>query len=311
MLSRFKNCGGLCATGDRRTGRPKKLSERANPKAARMPGLTVAALVAAAALAVFAAGLSFACSPSAPHGWRPVWSDEFDYEGLPDQTRWSYDTDGNAWDWGNREAQFYTSREPANAYVSDGVLRITALRQQAGGKEYTSARLRTMGKGDWLYGRIDVRAKLPTGRGAWSAIWMLPTDWEYGGWPDSGEIDIMENVGFDGDTVVSTAHTRLHNHSNGTSFSGKLYLPTADSEFHVYTLEWDEDEWRSYVDGELYYTYTREDGGSAQWPFDKRFHLLLNLAVGGTWGGLDGIDEDAFPMTFTIDYVRVYERDGR
>lgn len=148
--------------------------------------------------------------------WKLVWDEEFDYTGLPDSTKWSYDTAGNAWGWGNHEAQYYTVAWPENARVEGGVLKITALKEAMGGKEYTSARLLTKGKGDWLYGRFEIRAKLPTGRGAWPAIWMLPTDWEYGGWPASGEIDIMENVGFDPDTIVASAHTQSYYHSIGT-----------------------------------------------------------------------------------------------
>ena len=126
-----------------------------------------------------------------------VWSDEFDKNGLPDASRWSYDIDGNATGWGNNEAQYYTSNRLSNSEVKDGNLYITALKEDMGGKKYTSARLITKSKGDWLYGKVEVRAIIPDGRGMWPAIWMLPTDWEYGGWPSSGEIDIMENVGYD------------------------------------------------------------------------------------------------------------------
>ena len=148
--------------------------------------------------------------------WELVWDEEFDYEGLPDSTKWSYDTDGNEYGWGNNEAQFYTKGRKENAWVSDGVLTITARKENMEGKKYTSARLRTKGKGDWLYGRFEIRAQVPTGKGTWPAIWMLPTDWAYGGWPASGEIDIMENVGYDPDTIVGSAHTKLYNHVMGT-----------------------------------------------------------------------------------------------
>ena len=126
--------------------------------------------------------------------WELVWNDEFEYEGLPDSAKWSYDVEGNSWGWGNNEAQHYTANDTSNAYVENGVLTITAKIDSVGGKRYTSARLITKDKGDWLYGRFEINAKLPTGVGTWAAIWMLPTDWEYGGWPASGEIDIMENV---------------------------------------------------------------------------------------------------------------------
>ena len=241
-------------------------------------------------------------------GWSLVWSDEFDYEGLPDSSKWSYDTEGNTSGWGNNEAQYYTEADVDNACVSDGTLKIIARQEKIGGKEYSSARLITKGKGDWLYGKVDVRAKLPTGRGTWPAIWMLPTDWEYGQWPDSGEIDIMENVGYEPEEIVSTAHCEKYNHMIGTQFSGRIDVADCFSEFHNYTLEWDEYSWRAYVDGKLIYTFRNDGKGFEGWPFDKRFHLLLNLAIGGNWGGKMGIDPTGFPKVFEIDYVRVYQR---
>ncbi len=240
--------------------------------------------------------------------WQMVWNDEFNYKGLPDTTKWSYDTGGNSWGWGNNEAQHYTAFDPDNAYVDDGKLTITARIDSMGGKRYTSARIRTKGKGDWLYGRFEIRAKLPAGVGTWSAIWMLPSDNVYGGWPASGEIDIMENVGYDPDNIVSTAHTKSYNHVQGTQTSGYLEVPTCHSDFHLYALEWEENEYRVYVDDHLHYTFKNEGTGSAEWPFDQRFHLLLNLAIGGNWGGQKGIDDTLFPHHFLIDYVRVYQK---
>lgn len=240
--------------------------------------------------------------------WELIWDEEFDYEGLPDSTKWSYDTQGNATGWGNNEAQYYTIADSSNAYVKDGILTITALKQPMGGKEYTSARLITKGKGDWLYGRFETRAKLPSGLGTWPAIWMLSTDWEYGGWPASGEIDIMENVGYDPDTIVGTAHTESYNHVLGTQKTAKIYYPDSYKTYHTYVLEWEPDEYRLYVDDVLYFTFKNEKTGFKEWPFDKRFHLLLNLAVGGNWGGMKGIDDTLFPHKFEIDYVRVYQK---
>ncbi len=242
--------------------------------------------------------------------WKLIWSDEFNYKGLPDQTKWSYDTAGNADGWGNNEAQFYTAECAENAFVDHGILTITALKKQTGGKEYTSARLVTKGKGDWLYGRVEVRAKIPASRGTWPAIWMLPTDWEYGGWPASGEIDIMENVGYDKDIIVGSAHTKRYNHVIGTQKNNRIFCPDSYKDFQVYALEWDEKEYRLYVNDNLYFTFKKEAGGSEVWPFDKRFHLILNLAIGGNWGGLKGIDDSAFPNKFEIDYVRVYQKVG-
>jgi len=240
--------------------------------------------------------------------WKLVWSDEFDYSGLPDESKWSYDTVGNKTGWGNNEAQFYTVEELKNSSVSDGTLKITALIDSVNGKRYSSARLITKGKGDWLYGKFEIRAKLPTGNGTWPAIWMLPTDKEYGSWPNSGEIDIMENVGFNPDTVLATAHTKAYNHMIGTQVSGKLYVPTSYKDFHIYALEWDNNEWRSYVDGEHYYTHKNDSSGFAVWPFDKKFHLILNLAIGGNWGGIKGVDDSSFPKVLEVDYVRVYTK---
>ncbi len=238
--------------------------------------------------------------------WELVWNDEFDYSGLPDPAKWSYDTEGNASGWGNNEAQHYTVADSANAYVDEGVLTITARIDSMGGKRYTSARLITKGKGDWLYGRFEIRAQLPTGLGTWPAIWMLSTDWAYGGWPASGEIDIMENVGYDPDTIVGSAHTQSYNHVKGTHKNAKIYCPDSYRTFHVYALEWEKEEYRLYVDDTHFFTFKNEGTGPDEWPFDKPFHLLLNLAVGGNWGGQKGIDDALFPHHFRIDYVRVY-----
>ena len=247
-------------------------------------------------------------APMDKGGWKLIWSEEFDYTGFPDSTKWSYDTEGNVYQWGNNEAQYYTSGRKENAWVSDGVLRITALKEPMEGRSYTSARLITKGKGDWLYGRFEIRAKLPTGRGTWPAIWMLPTDWEYGDWPKSGEIDIMENVGYAPDTIVGSSHTEKYNHAIGTQKNAKIACPDCYKAFHVYALEWEEDEYRLYVDDQLYFTFKNEGTGYEVWPYDKRFHILLNLAIGGNWGGQKGIDDSLFPHVFEIDYVRVYKK---
>lgn len=240
--------------------------------------------------------------------WRLVWADEFNYIGLPDPTKWGYDTEGNSFGWGNNEKQFYTSADKRNAWVENGVLTITALKDSMEGKPYTSARLRTKGNGDWLYGRFEIRAKNPTGKGTWPAIWMLPTDWEYGRWPASGEIDIMENVGYDPDTIVGSAHTKKYNHVIGTQKNARIYCPTNYTNFHVYALEWEPDQYRLYIDNVHYFTFKNEGTGDDVWPFDKRFNIIINLAIGGNWGGMKGIDDSLFPLKFEIDYVRVYQR---
>lgn len=240
--------------------------------------------------------------------WELVWDEEFDYEGLPDTAKWSYDQRGNSFGWGNNEAQFYTNADSANAWVSGGILTITARKQDMEGKAYTSARLITKGKGDWLYGRFEIRAKLPTGRGTWPAIWMLPTDWAYGKWPASGEIDIMENVGYDPDTIVASAHTESYNHVFNTQKNARIEWPGAYNDFHTYSLEWEPDAYRIYLDHTHYFTFVNEGTGYKEWPFDKPFHLLLNLAIGGNWGGNQGIDDSLFPHKFEVDYVRVYKK---
>jgi beta-glucanase (GH16 family) len=237
-----------------------------------------------------------------------VWSDEFSYTGLPDSKKWSYDTDGNASGWGNNEAQYYTNGQLKNSEVKDGYLYINAIKENVEGKKYTSARLITKSKGDWLYGKVEIRAKLPDGKGMWPAIWMLPTDWFYGGWPASGEIDIMENVGYDPYKIVASAHTQSYNHVQGTQKNATINIPDCYTEFHNYILEWEANEYRVYVDDKLYFTFSNEGKGFPVWPFDKRFHLLLNVAVGGNWGGAQGIDDTIFPRTMVVDYVRVYQK---
>ncbi len=245
--------------------------------------------------------------PAAPE-YQLVWSDEFDYTGLPDSAKWSYDTQGNEYRWGNNELQYYTANRIENARVGDGKLTITAIREEMEGRNYTSARLITKGKGDWLYGRFEISAKLPTGRGMWPAIWMMPTKGEYGGWPDSGEIDIMENVGYDPDTIVGTVHTQAYNHSIGTQKGKRISIPDNHETFHLYAMEWEPEEMRIYVDSTLYFTYKNEGTGSATWPFDKPFYLLLNVAVGGNWGGSMGVNDSIFPQQMMVDYVRVYQK---
>ncbi len=237
-----------------------------------------------------------------------VWSDEFDYNGLPDSKKWGYDTDGNSSGWGNNELQYYTASRLKNAEVKDGHLYITAYKEDYEGFKYTSARLVTRQKGDWLYGRVEVKAKIPDGRGMWPAIWMLPTDWQYGGWPASGEIDIMESVGYDPYKIVGTVHTEAYNHTIGTQKGATTTVQTCYSDFHVYALEWEPAAIRIYVDDLNYFTFRNEGTGYKTWPFDKRFHLLLNVAVGGNWGGAQGVDDAIFPRTMVVDYVRIYQK---
>ncbi|MGQ1909536.1 glycoside hydrolase family 16 protein [Marinifilum sp. RC60d5] len=237
-----------------------------------------------------------------------VWSDEFDYSGLPDSTKWIYDTEGNDAGWGNQEAQYYTVAKKENAWVENGVLNITALKEQVKGKEYTSARLNS--KETWLHGRIEVRAKLPKGRGTWSAIWMMPKDWTFndGGWPRIGEIDIMEHVGHNLGTIHASAHSKDYQWQKDTQQTNTIQLPNVDEKFHSYILEWTPEIMKAYVDDQLYFEYKNEGLGLSKWPYIKPFYLILNLAVGGAWGGVEGIDDSAFPQTMEIDYVRIYQK---
>lgn len=231
-----------------------------------------------------------------------VWADEFDYDGLPDSTKWSYEVGGSGW--GNNELQYYTSKELKNASVASGKLTIAALLESFGGKSYTSARLVSKLKGDWLYGRIEISAKLPSGRGTWPAIWMMPTDSYYGGWPNSGEIDIMEHVGYDPYVVHANTHTNMYNGANGKGASLNVY--DAFDAFHVYSVDWSPTKMDFYVDDTKYFTLN-ETSDYKTWPFNKRFFLIMNIAVGGNWGGAQGVDNTIFPAKMDIDYVRVYK----
>ncbi len=240
----------------------------------------------------------------------PIWADEFDYFGMPDSTKWNYDLgDGcpSVCGWGNNEQQYYT-RDSKNVRVENDVLIIEAHKDSLQGKPYTSTRIVSRKKGDWLYGRIEVRAKLPRGKGTWPAIWMLSTDWSYGGWPISGEIDIMEHVGYDPGVIHGTLHSEKYNHIKQTQQEGVINIPDCQESFHVYAVDWRENEINFYVDDKLYHTVKRNpDDDHTGWPFDKRFHLIMNVAVGGNWGGKEGIDESIWPQKMEIDYVRVYE----
>lgn len=234
----------------------------------------------------------------------PTWSDEFDYTGLPATGKWDYDLGGSGW--GNNEKQYYTNTIN-NVSVGDGKLTITAKKENLGGMAYTSTRLVTRGKLDVLYGRIDVRAKLPTGRGTWPAIWMLPTDRSYGDWPKSGEIDIMEHVGYDQNTVHFSTHSEAYYFKINTQKTSKKLIPDASTAFHDYRVDWTPYAIRGYFDNALVFEFTNEGKTYKEWPFDKRFHILINLAVGGDWGGAQGIDDSIFPQKYEVEYVRYYK----
>ena len=262
------------------------------------------ALAGVAVPAVPAVAAEAGAAPRWSFGQTPVWQDEFDYEGAPDPGKWGYDLGGDGW--GNNELQYYTDK-PANAFVGDGLLTIVAHRQRVSRRnDYTSARLVSRGKGDFLYGRIEFRARLPVGRGTWGALWMLPTDNRYGGWPRSGEIDIMEHVGHDPGRVHVTVHTQAYNHKVGTQRGQATRVEGASQGFHRYRVDWTPERIEGFIDDVPAFAFANEGTGPDAWPFDQRFHLLMNLAVGGDWGGAEGVDAAAFPAWMEVDYVRVY-----
>jgi beta-glucanase (GH16 family) len=238
-----------------------------------------------------------------PAGWTLVFSDEFEGTGAPDPAKWGYEIGYIR----NHEAQYYTSR-PENVRTESGNLVIEGRKEASHGFAYTSASLNTLGRFEFLYGRVEVRAKLPTGSGAWPAIWMLGTNRAQVGWPTCGEIDIMENVGFDPPAIHGSVHTAAYNHAIGTQKTAVVTVAKPWEDFHVYALEWRPDRIDVFVDGQRYFTFRNEDAGSSTWPFDKPQYLLINLAIGGSWGGQKGIDDARFPHRFLIDYVRIYQR---
>lgn len=257
-----------------------------------------------------------------PREWQLVWSDEFDYEGRPDPDLWYLE------EWppfvANSEDQAYTVR-PRNVRVQDGLLVIEAHKESYKGADYTSARIRSVGKGDIFYGRVEARAKLPGGVGAWAAIWMLPrnpylysTNCEPGddihgaaacdAWPNSGEIDIMEYVGYQKDHIHGTVHNEAYYFVKWNQHKGRSIVDGVEDEFHVYALEWSPDRIDIFVDDSLYFTYVNEQKGWESWPYDQPFYLIFNLAIGGDWGRAGGpIDDSVFPQRMLIDYARVYK----
>jgi beta-glucanase (GH16 family) len=240
-----------------------------------------------------------------------VWSDEFSGTEV-DKAKWAFSVGGGGF--GNNEMQWY-SNKPDNSSVANGELHIVALKQKTAGWPYTSAKLTS--RQSWLYGRIEVRAKVPTGVGSWPAIWMLPDaafiDIAAGpvasSWPATGEIDIMEHVGFEPTLIAQTFHTGAFNFKIGTQKGTRQNRADAETAFHVYGLDWSPEKADLLLDGEVVYTFPNMHKTVQEWPFDKPFSLILNMAVGGDWGGQQGIDNASLPWTFSIDWVRVYSAD--
>jgi beta-glucanase (GH16 family) len=308
-------------------------------------------LIGAASFMVHTEALPAEREPLQLPGLSLVWSDEFEGDAI-DPSKWSHEV--NCYGGGNDEQQCYTDRLK-NAYVKDGKLHLVAIKESYSGARhnpespqyqdddirtlpFTSARLRTLGKGDWQYGRFEIRAKLPFGQGSWPAIWMLPTDWVYGGWAASGEIDIMEAVNLktlsdDDKADKGQRENRVHGTLHyGAAWPDNVYTGAAyqlpdnqnpADDFHTYAIEWQAGEIRWYVDGVHFQTQTSDTWYSqvtdpqgnqvkakGHAPFDQKFHLILNLAVGGNWAGKandTGVDEGIFPQTMQVDYVRVYQ----
>lgn len=249
-----------------------------------------------------------------PEGYRLVWHDEFDDKSkdMPNTDHWYYETAEPGWV--NNELQTYIAGKKGDiqtAEVSHGTLKIRAIKD---GDRIYSARLNTRGEGGkfgkgWKYGYFEASLKLPVGKGTWPAFWMMPV--ASSNWPDCGEIDIMEEVGCVPNEVSSSIHCKAYYHAINTQKTAKKTLEGAQEEFHTYALEWDETEIKTYVDGVLLFRYKPEDYGKRNeqtWPFDKEFELKLNLAWGGDWGGMMGVDESCLPATYEIDYVRVFQK---
>ncbi|MBN2089544.1 family 16 glycosylhydrolase [candidate division KSB1 bacterium] len=236
--------------------------------------------------------------------WKLVWSDEFEYNGLPDSKKWGYEVGYIR----NNELQYYTKARPENARVANGMLLIESRKEAYQSHKYTSASLITKETASWTYGRIEVRAKIPTGKGMWPAIWMLGVNISTVGWPDCGEIDIMENVGFDPNRIHANIHCNAYNHVKNTGKGNSILIDKPYQGFHIYAIEWFTDHIDFFVDSLKYFTFKNEGTGWKVWPFDKKHYLILNSAIGGAWGGAQGMDDSIFPQRFYIDYVRVYEQ---
>lgn len=247
-----------------------------------------------------------------------VWSDEFNYKGLPKSKKWDYEHGYIR----NVEKQYYTKARKENAYVHNGYLEIKAIKEQISNEfyqkgsedwkksdsltSYTSACLITEGKASWSYGRIEVRAKLPAGLGVWPAIWMLGANRKYAGWPKCGEIDIMEFVGVNPDKIYGTVHYPKDENGGHSSSGGTIDIAEKGNDFHIYAIELKKDSIEFYYDNQCYHRFAIDKANlNGAQPFNKPFYLLINLALGGSWAGK--VDDNNLPQHFLIDYVRVYE----
>lgn len=254
-----------------------------------------------------------------------VWADEFNYIGMPDSTKWGFEYGFLR----NSEKQYYTD-QLKNARVENGFLIIEGHKEKIANKDYrsnnfenkswlsyipkidsaqyTSASLTTKHIAEWTYGKIEIKAKLPRGIGQWPAIWMLGANQSEVGWPKCGEIDIMEHVGFDKDSIFGTIHTQAYNHMKGTQKGKNIFIDKPYDSFHIFSIEWTPKKIDFLLDGVIYNHIKNEHKSVDEWPFDQNFHLKLNIAIGGGLGGIKGIDDSVFPQKMTVDYVRVYQK---
>lgn len=235
-----------------------------------------------------------------------IWSDEFDTDGVPDIEKWDYERGYIR----NNELQYYTDRSE-NVRVENGFLIIEArhdsLREKGQTFPVTSASLITKGKAEWTYVNVAVRAKIPSSLGTWPAIWMLGSNIDSIGWPECGEIDIMEHVGFDPHVIHTNIHTEAYNHTIGTNKGKATQVQSPYDDFHVYEIDWKEDRIDFYIDKSRVFTFTNDGDTYETWPFDQPFYLILNLAIGGSWGGAEGVSLESLPRQMVVDYVRVYK----
>ena len=246
----------------------------------------------------------------APDGYSLVWHDEFDdvppaggQTAMPGSD-WTYQVANPGYV--NDELQYYvngiTSSGDTLAYISNGTLKIKTA--QIDGDVY-SIRMYAKQSTGWKYGYIEARLKLPAGKGTWPAFWMMPVNFTT--WPDDGEMDIMEEVGYNPNVIVSSLHAKNHYGSNPKS--GTIDCPTSQTEFHKYAMEWTPTSITFYLDDQAFYTYNNPGTGTGDWPYDSPFYIILNMAWGGSWGGAQGVDESALPTTYEIDYVRVFQKE--
>ena len=240
--------------------------------------------------------------PFDPKKWKLAWNDEFKSGRAPNPAKWGYEEGYIR----NNEAQYYTKGRLENARIEHGKLVIEGRLDNWEGKKITSASITTEGKKEFLYGRIEVRAKIPTGKGTWPAIWTLGPTIHSVGWPKCGELDILENVGFDPSRVHANIHCDAYNHVKRTGKGNSIDAGKPWEDFHVYAIEWYRDRIEFFYDDIRYNIFRKEAEDDSKWPFDKPQFLILNLAIGGAWGGSQGIDESLFPHRFEIDYVRYY-----